>query len=492
MNIGFFDTCLDWVPHFETDLELIDYHLQRGDKITWFNCNGELPFCQANPYHRKRKCQSCIKRKNKGIKLYADKIEILNWNINKNNFKCEIPKVNSVDELKSLYHNNFDIGLSTLSSLISVIRDPKPNLTRYESLWHRIYKTAYLSYDKMSKVLDGRDFDRIYIFNGRFALEKSVLRACENHKIEYYTHDRGRNKNFYMLYKNSLPNNRIEKIRRINKAWNDQSVSNEKKEEIGKSFYRERMIGKDQFWISFVHGMKKNHLPKKFDYSKNNITIFTSSEDELVAISDEWKNPIYDSQIIGINKIIEDAPNDINFYLRLHPNLIGIKNNDLSDLKSIDFPNLTIIPPESKIDTYALIKASNKIITFGSTVGIEASFLGKPSILAGVSYYLGLNATYEASNHNHVIKLLKSDLLPKKIVPTLMYGYYQKTFGYKFNNYDGKNFYIGKYKGKYLYGNFFVFITMKILSSMNILGNVKRIIKRYGLRLYVNKIFNPY
>ena len=38
------------------------------------------------------------------------------------------------------------------------------------------------------------------------------------------------------------------------------------------------------------------------------------------------------------------------------------------------------IPPTSSIDSYSLASASDLIITFGSTIGVESLYLGKPTI----------------------------------------------------------------------------------------------------------------
>ncbi len=486
MKIGFFDTCLLWVPHFETDLELMEIHLKKGDEVVWFDCNENLPFCQPNPLHRKKLCKSCIKRKNKGLALYQDQITIKNW-LTDNGLNYDIPQVKNIEELKLIKYKDFDIGLATVSSLVSVLREPNPDMEKHAGLWTRAYESSLLTYTNMLNSLSEGNFDKVYIFNGRYAVERAVVRACEKLNIEYTVHERGRDINHYMLYDNSLPHNRKAWLKRMNEAWNDPSVSNEEKERIGKSFFIDRTKGKEEFWISFVHDMKEGYLPENYDENKTNVTIFTSSEDEMISISDEWKNSLYDSQYEGIKRILGDSPEEYQFYLRIHPNMIGINSSDIEKMKSLEYPNLTIIPPDSNVNSYSLIKASDKVITFGSTVGVEASFWETPSILAGVSYYHGTNATYDAKSHQDVIELINTNpLKPKEKTPALMYGYYLKTFGYKFKNYEGVNFYLGKYKGEFLYGNFFDFMLVRIASAVSLLRPIKRLIKRY--RPYSSRI----
>ena len=63
------------------------------------------------------------------------------------------------------------------------------------------------------------------------------------------------------------------------------------------------------------------------------------------------------------------------------------------------FKNLKIIWPEEKIDSYALILGCEKVITFGSTIGFEASFLGKPVISINNKKAKKLNYAYFPKNH---------------------------------------------------------------------------------------------
>jgi hypothetical protein len=116
----------------------------------------------------------------------------------------------------------------------------------------------------------------------------------------------------------------------------------------------------------------------------------------------------------------------------------------LYNLKS---KNLTIIPPDSQISSYSLLQNCEKVLSFGSTVGIEAVFWGKPSILVGTMYYKDLGGTYNTNNHKEVIDLILARLEPKDKEPALMYGYFMKTFGIPYKYYEAKDFFNGAFKG---------------------------------------------
>ena len=83
------------------------------------------------------------------------------------------------------------------------------------------------------------------------------------------------------------------------------------------------------------------------------------------------------------------------FYLRVHPHMkeLPSSTSQLVDIQALSsrYSNVCVIWPEENIDTYALIDACEKILTFGSTVGIEATYWGKPSILADYAKFENFN-----------------------------------------------------------------------------------------------------
>jgi capsule polysaccharide modification protein KpsS len=209
--------------------------------------------------------------------------------------------------------------------------------------------------------------------------------------------------------------------------------------------------GKEQGWVSFVKEQKKDLLPEGWSPLKHNIAIFNTSEDEYESIGPEWKNYLYPTQAEGIKKILESfiADDKYHFYLRIHPNLKGLYNKQLTDAYALkQYNNLTIIDADSPVSTYTLMMTCGKTITFGSSTGIEATYWGKPSILLGKSFYYNLDVAFKPNNHEETIALIATDLKHKNKSDTLKYGYYFKTFGNKFRYYQPSGFLSGEFKGQ--------------------------------------------
>ncbi|MCS2656231.1 hypothetical protein NXV26_10165 [Bacteroides fragilis] len=143
----------------------------------------------------------------------------------------------------------------------------------------------------------------------------------------------------------------------------------------------------------YIENQIKGKLPIDWDDTKRNIAIFNSSEDEFIAVDRDFDNlSLYKSQIDGIRGILEHYKENqtVHFYLRVHPNLKNVHYQYhllLYDL-SLKYPNITVIGADSDISTYDIMDNAEKVIVFGSTMGLESSYWGKPVILLSGQFLL--------------------------------------------------------------------------------------------------------
>jgi hypothetical protein len=452
MNIVVFSPYTLITPHFETELEIIQRHLDDGDDVVFLRCNAELLACYFNPDHQVSRCLDCIGKRAAGLSLLSHKIKSESLarlsDANKREIASVKTEFSSLEELKDFTIEDFDIGYAVLSTIIDLVRDPKPDLKANALLVKRFLLSALASYRSVQNYLDAHRVDRMYVYLGRVANARAAFRACQSRHVDCFIHDHGQTIHHYGLYENCLAHDFTYIEEWIRRQWK-QADGHPDKERIASQFYIDRAKGVMQNWYSFTKDQKDGLLPTNWNESKKNIAIFNSSEDEFAAIGDEWKNPLYVSQADGVGRMVQALANqeDTHLYLRLHPNLIGVKNDDLRRLISFQAPNFRVISPEDPVSTYGLIKAANVVVTFGSTVGIEAAYWGTPSVLAGMSFYRNLDATYNPRSHEELLELLRADLRPKDREGALMYGYYCSTYGTAFKYFQATDLFEGKYRG---------------------------------------------
>ena len=81
------------------------------------------------------------------------------------------------------------------------------------------------------------------------------------------------------------------------------------------------------------------------------------------------------------------------------------------------------------MSSYDLMFAADTVVSFASTIGIEAVFWDKPSVLLGSCFFQYLDVAYQPTTHEEAMALLTQKLEPKDKVGALMYAGYIMTFG---------------------------------------------------------------
>jgi hypothetical protein len=440
-----------WPNHRETELEIIQDHLDKGDEVFRFYCDAHLPVCDGNLKHSLLTCLECRGMRIVGGTLLEGRVNefpLISRKGIQSSAKIEIPLMESVPDLESFFVDNFDVGFAVMCSVSTVLRESNPNFSIHRKLIDDFLVSSIQVYFSTIDYIERIKPDLIYIFNGRFAHVKAVWRAAQATGVNCLIHERGFNKLHYELFENTTPHDKDYMLTCMINSWNRADPI--KRVEIAEAFYNNRLGGKEQGWYSFITKQVKGLLPSDWNPNKRNIIIFHTSEDEFANVGPEWKNYLYNTQIEGIRKIVTDTSthSDIHFYLRVHPNLSGLNNSEVQSIRELSFENLTVIEAESIISSYDLLFNCEKIISFGSTVGIEATYWDKPSIQLGHAYYNDLSVTYRPLTHELAIKLIIDQLNPKPKEGALIYGYFFNSYGIPFKHYSPTDLFNGEYKGK--------------------------------------------
>jgi Capsule polysaccharide biosynthesis protein len=467
-HIAFFITHPLFQRHFATDLELIQNHLNNGDDVTVLYCDAELLACDINTYHEPGQCLLCRKTRNIGLSLLSThgqgtihEYSFLNLTpANRVELESVQTEFTSLSELQAYTFENFDIGMAALSSIVSFVMNAELDMKVHKNLIKRYILSGIIAYRSIQNFLHDNHIDKFYFFNGRMATVRAIMRACESAGVPFTIHEAAAGNATYSLFDNSLPHSIGLMTRMMHENWEQGSTNVVERQRKADEWFQSRAKGIKVNGYSFVENQEQGLLPQNWDTQKKNIVIFNSADFEFVWVSEEYQHHIYHDQLDGIRSIIESLASyqdQFHVYLRIHPNLATIEN-ELRPLLAMQYQNLTTILPTDRTSSYALIEHAAKVITFGSTVGIEAPYWGKPSILGGKALYQNLGATYNPNSHDELIDLLLDDnLLPKSIEGVLMYGYFYSSFGIPFQHYDPKDFFSGTFNGREPFANRWLF-----------------------------------
>jgi hypothetical protein len=126
---------------------------------------------------------------------------------------------------------------------------------------------------------------------------------------------------------------------------------------------------------------------KKPAYS---VAFFTSSQDEFLALED-WQGFGWSDQYEAFVEFANNVQGPT--VLRIHPNFINKSfRHAIDEIRRIfwmraKLPQLEVVWPTSPLNSYEILERSNRVVVYGSTIGLEASAIGKPVWNAGNSFY---------------------------------------------------------------------------------------------------------
>lgn len=434
-------------------LEQIQIALSKGEQVTLIYCNKIISSCSLNPNSNALLCKACCSNFSRIFSEFLDNKDILIRDLKSYldsniNYPIELDTANTLSQFQEIYFDDkiFDVGWSVVSSHVSRTRDISNNVSdKHVKTLKKNVRSSINIYCLFNEYIINTKPDKIIIFNGRLFETRPVLRICQklgvNCSVIEISGFSGIN---WVEYKNSLPHNLKEYSKKVKNHWKNNSLT-KNRDQIGHDFFHLRRNGKVTNDRSHIDIQNQNQLPKEFDNKKINIVIFNSSEDEIFSIGPSWRKK-FKSQYDAVNYISNLLINDDRYfiYLRMHPNLRDVKSKFVEELLDLDcLDNVKVIPPSSSISSYSILDASNLVITFGSTIGIEATYWGKPSLTLSDCFYSGINGAYSVFNMDIMTFILSKNLPVLNNKSALMYGYYQLTIGKKFKHWNN-NFFKGK------------------------------------------------
>jgi len=461
-----------WTPHIQTSLEILIKNKLRKKAFCYLDIdnpdNPDIPNNRFRIFGKKRIISKITKI------LIEHNIDIIKIPLKKNNF-FELNKQNlklkKFNDLVNLKIDGYNIGYGIASSIVDKLKKRDPNIKDIKkNTLNKYILTTSMILSSLKEIYKIYKPKAVLTFNGRFAHSSIIKNFCYKKKINTFFHERSDDMSRYYL--NSRPVHDMQAWREdAIKTWKSSIIGQKKKYQIGEKWFLNRQ--KNKFSDGLNH--RKHQLKGKIPFFKKKdrvITFFSHSDDEY-AYCQELKHPIFKSQresIIWLLKYFKNKKN-VQFVLRLHPNLLNKSKSDINWWHNINkkynYKNLKLIKSSSDIDTYALIKRSSLAITFcSSSTALESTFLGTPSIVVGDSQYRSTDSVHHPMNLNQLKKLInKENIKPKPKKNALKFSFYRSTYGIKYKYYKPYNNFEGKIFGnKFNYYPEFILYLKKLIN----------------------------
>ena len=372
--------------------------------------------------------------------------------------------VNNIQELQKIQWEGTNIGLAISSFLITLTKDSDPNLNKYKTLINNLKLTYLQIFQYLDSLkLEGLK-DEIWICNGRPFHERAVVEFARKNfiSLKYYEiAGEGANQERWILHANS-PHDRIAHQESIKDHFN---LTTPSLSLVAQWFKNQHPGGQNRHSKNFKSNTKLDSLDNYFVY-------FSSSDDEVSAISLDWSST-WVKQLNALTSLISCfvAKPNLTLIIRVHPNQKNKSRKDKKKWKKLKShsSNVIIFNYDSNVDSYKLLSRAKGILTYGSTIGVEAAYLRKPSALLAHSRWDILIPHEYLKNEDEIANWINR--IDEKKVPndshiedcylgSLMWGHYMMTAG---NNWsiiemkkDFRNVNVGYLAGKALKPPFFI------------------------------------
>jgi len=316
----------------------------------------------------------------------------------------------SIEELQSqtfMYDGeSYAIG----ASLIDGTRKSLSSATFRRTIINK-FKDSYEGLvTEVTNIIKTNGIDTVVAFNGRRAHDHAILVAAELCKSRTEIYEMGATNSHLDLYSHG--------------THDRNALQKRMKMESQKLSHSELAFAQEWFTNRVQHlNTEANRFIKKqitgegicAVENKKDIVYFVSSLDELASIGPEWGSPFgtQEKALKLINQLIEERP-DFRLVVREHPFMGQMDRKSLTNWREFlaSLESTTVIKADSSVDSYELINSAHAVISFGSTAGIEASYMGVPTLLIAPSFYDDLGVCEIAKNEKELREWLLNPKLP--------------------------------------------------------------------------------
>lgn len=274
---------------------------------------------------------------------------------------------------------------------------------------------------------------KVTTVNGRFTKNATVKSWAKENKIPITLLEFGSSENKFEEFLIS-PHSVSDISSKINWYWENS------RPEISvpiAQMYFNSLIENKVSRIPWRKSIKSKSLPA-FPTEKKIAVFFASTESEHAGLGDSIGDFQFASQVEAFRGLIKVLPSsEWHIYLRRHPKNPLIDSSEDPEVhlwKEFEhLPNITIIEPDSSIDSIELGLSSDLVTNYWSTIAIELIVRGAENVVTlGKAPWNNLIPSHTANNESELRDLLQVGFKSVNLEKLYPLGYYYAIFGTEF------------------------------------------------------------
>ena len=385
-NIAVYFNAPIWSNRHPEFLEILWSNSLDGHNLFYISCQGELSSCPANPYHRTYLCVGCRLQNHHLVKhLLPEKAKFVTYSrsLKKLNLDSQLPT--TWRSLLDYVYGTLPIGKLVASQLADNCNDIEVSPREIIEKAPILIESGIDLYEWTKKFIVEEKIDCFYTWNGRRPSDGPTVYAAIDTGVDFKVYISSKPGTYFAEKIISAQERSSPELKAKQTSLIDQRIAAEKYFE---DLERNKLLR--NFHLRNTHQFSKPINGKPL------LSIFTSTMSEFVG---RTQMEILFTQYKVIESICNDSDlkSKFNLLVRFHPlsSLTGKFENNLIRHTINTYPGIQFFAPKSRQSSYNIVNNSDLVLVFGSTIGIEACWRGKPTLLFGKSKYDSAKFVYK-------------------------------------------------------------------------------------------------
>lgn len=382
----------------------------RGHQVTTLICDGIVPQCERRGINRsnvRKTCLECIGVNYSALtKLNSPYRRLSEFIPLSTKRKAEkLAQTLSIEEASTFELSGLPVGQMAYAGTLRYFFKSHldRNNTHEAKIFREFFVSSYCIAEACPHIFSTTQPNIVFMVDGIYTYTGIYSAYAKLHNIPLKVWNRGYRKNSIAI---SQDGNEGECLPLLAESeWLTPGLNQKQEEELD-NYLNSRKTNTNDFRVFIEDPILDTCSVRdslEFNSRKKTIGIFTNCAWDVAVFPSDVP---YTDMDRWLTETIEALANlDVQAVVRVHPYEADIWNR--TQFGAVDaikkrFPelpnNLTIIPAESKISSYALAEHLDAAIVFSSKIGLELACRGTPVLVGGPAFYRGHGFTFCPEN----------------------------------------------------------------------------------------------